>query len=962
MTSSDTNPPPSGGPDPDKSKARAFVAKLGAAPPPAPTSAGSTAPPNPSAGGAVPDPRIAALLTKLKKLKLDPALSPAAMKSLDRDRAALKTKVAALTEHTAVAISTEVDELERTVSDRNIFARSFAAVTASVATTHAAFKTVQTDLTQSQLTAFRAKLEEIDTRLNSAKTKADLDSIERDAAEATTNLNASEQFGKELVLWRKEKLVLVTYVTVDKTKATEDYERILTETVDLADKMDFVGARAKMLSFDSLPSISGPEFVLATTYAKALLDFQTNHMKDWDKLIEKDFGNSGSWSAEYGALKKKAAAGNFAEAITDLAAITSRTTGMTKAFDKRAEYKELEDKKIAEVVAAVTQMEARVVLKDAAGALTAISALDTPTDQSIPALLKVANIRNTAPDGGGVLWKKLFKSGPDETEERLSTKPLRKAKESLESNSSYLQTLEADPSTTETRKQEIRDRIAQAEADIIRETAAAIQQADNAIDAARPNLTAAAAFDKIYTEVVTLLARNPALATDFKLDKLGFGPKQLKKIKTKDIVKKTGELTLIRDNIRHADRHLKRHDTVTAIHDALAALPAEQALCRTALDGATAKKVGKRWNEAADQLDQFLDTTNHEALLAELRSFEKARLQAKKSAQRALKFVAKITGPGKATLEALVKSSLKDAEELGTQTYKYAEANVAFGALAVLLKDVQSFAAAYAQAVYVAKAVEKGTSGAAAGFSGKLDQIAADADKNLATAQSKLKQLLDTLSAEAKKVSEKLETDDAVNSNAGHSLARHGPKPDVTDAQLLTRLKTGVAPDSVTSFCVASSAFDSTEDWLAGREMALEEASKQDPPLNISATNLAVGQESYEIIVDHGRPIDKAFIGLKPNVEADADGTVKQARTFETYVETDGITKAKVGFVFQYDKPDSLPENVRDRADYVARYKVANGLKPEDEPVGATYAGRWVMMQQFPLVDGWNPETKEYDE
>ena len=142
--------------------------------------------------------------------------------------------------------------------------------------------------------------------------------------------------------------------------------------------------------------------------------------------------------------------------------------------------------------------------------------------------------------------------------------------------------------------------------------------------------------------------------------------------------------------------------------------------------------------------------------------------------------------------------------------------------------------------------------------------------------------------------------------------------------------------------------------------MALEQAMNDAKnPMDPTATTLGEDDvHSYKVLVDHGRPIDKAFIGLKPNIEADSDGTVKQAKTFETYVATEGITKAFVTFVFQYEKPDTEPDNVRDRDDYETRFKAANG----DSLDGATYAGRWVMMQQFPLVEGWDPEKREYIE
>ncbi len=63
----------------------------------------------------------------------------------------------------------------------------------------------------------------------------------------------------------------------------------------------------------------------------------------------------------------------------------------------------------------------------------------------------------------------------------------------------------------------------------------------------------------------------------------------------------------------------------------------------------------------------------------------------------------------------------------------------------------------------------------------------------------------------------------------GHSLLRHGP--DLTENQLIKRLKQGIAPDGSIAGQVppASTRFSSYEDWLEVREKASEQITKRAP-------------------------------------------------------------------------------------------------------------------------------------
>ncbi|KUP90607.1 hypothetical protein [Tritonibacter horizontis] len=242
------------------------------------------------------------------------------------------------------------------------------------------------------------------------------------------------------------------------------------------------------------------------------------------------------------------------------------------------------------------------------------------------------------------------------------------------------------------------------------------------------------------------------------------------------------------------------------------------------------------------------------------------------------------------------------------------------------------------------------------------------------TAETAFEGIRTDLAVQCTAAAEACETRDGTGSRAGHSLDRHGPTVD--DAALIERLKSGKPPNAKTdderSFTGASSKFHSAQDWLAGRQIAAEAAAAKGIDLDVTVMTytgdpLTAPEESAEFTVEHGRPIDKAFIGHKRQVKIEENsGEVINDKTYETFEEIEGLTRAFVNFIWE---PATLPAETtafpvdptvhdevtpQDNADYVKHYQIRHNTAPASIP------GRWVMMQQFPVAEGWDNETKTY--
>jgi HPt (histidine-containing phosphotransfer) domain-containing protein/aspartate carbamoyltransferase regulatory subunit len=153
----------------------------------------------------------------------------------------------------------------------------------------------------------------------------------------------------------------------------------------------------------------------------------------------------------------------------------------------------------------------------------------------------------------------------------------------------------------------------------------------------------------------------------------------------------------------------------------------------------------------------------------------------------------------------------------------------------------------------------------------------------------------------------------------GHSLLRHGP--DLTDNQLVRRLKEGIAPDGSIAAQVprGSTRFNSHEDWLQIREKASEQITKRAPfhggvDLTKPPPSDALGNptiKKVERTIEFDRPIGDGFIGKEGTLH---EITAQNGRELDVYGDVEkveGLTRVKVTYEWngkQWEAKQFFPE------------------------------------------------------
>jgi hypothetical protein len=138
----------------------------------------------------------------------------------------------------------------------------------------------------------------------------------------------------------------------------------------------------------------------------------------------------------------------------------------------------------------------------------------------------------------------------------------------------------------------------------------------------------------------------------------------------------------------------------------------------------------------------------------------------------------------------------------------------------------------------------------------------------------------------------------------GHSLLRHGP--DLTDNQLIKRLKEGIAPDgkieSGTRVPGGSTRFSSHADWLQIREKASEQITKRAPyngGVDLTKPPVPGSREASKgvsRIIEFDRPIGDGFVGKKGTLH---EITAKNGRKLDVYGDVEKVedlTRIKVTY------------------------------------------------------------------
>lgn len=424
-------------------------------------------------------------------------------------------------------------------------------------------------------------------------------------------------------------------------------------------------------------------------------------------------------------------------------------------------------------------------------------------------------------------------------------------------------------------------------------------------------------------------------------------------------------------------------DEVATLRKALpAAPPSLQADLDKALSDADALALARDPAGAIAALNGFLDGADYAALAAEIADWTAKDKAVARQHARVVK-LARLPA-----LEGALDTALAEARKPATDRMAYGESFMALIRHEAALADAQAFAAVRRQVQGVQAAILK----AAKARPDLLDPAPAT-EKSLADAVQAAEDLAVTgkyadatkafakvhadCEALARKAAKHFEASDhkgpkGDESNAGHSLDRHGP--DVSHADLIRRLLTGTPPNNKTpdekSYTGASSKFASIQDWLAGRQMAAEAAAAEG--IDLDATEIRPPFKDQPIgadyTVDHGKPIDEIFVGRRKTRKQDpTTGALVDDSTYESYEEMSGLTRSYVNFTWEFevipdvDWPDPKTGVVtrkdfkaRDIAEYEKAWKIRHGTDPVVIP------GRWVMMQQYPVAEDWDDVAKTY--
>lgn len=329
----------------------------------------------------------------------------------------------------------------------------------------------------------------------------------------------------------------------------------------------------------------------------------------------------------------------------------------------------------------------------------------------------------------------------------------------------------------------------------------------------------------------------------------------------------------------------------------------------------------------------------------------------------------------------LLDDSLLAAKTAAETDRDYGAATAALTTHEALLKDAAEYAALRPRVANVKKALDRAVKQLSADpdiktkLYGHTDdslmtaEISAADDKatdgKMREARDEYRSMLTKWQGYLTLAASEFEKADAVGSNAGHSIGRHGPQID--EVGLLARLTTGIAADRKTSTTQKSSKFASIEAWMEGREMSAAYAETQAHPdgslVDLAAPSIPADENAIIDIrheVEHSGPIDEAFVGIKPALALGDKNKIVEGDTYETYEKLTGITKSQALWLFEINWSGigaGKPAKSRDQTpkEYITRYKAENGgTAPADIP------GKWVMMQLFPIVDNWDQELQDY--
>jgi hypothetical protein len=876
----------------------------------------------------------------LGKITIGADLMPGARRAFDGGRKAIRAAVtAAVVADDFDLIDQEIIDLAKDIAAQGLVAKARALSASAVAAAEAKFAAVSGTLDEGAFTLLNTRLIAAKAGHRGAVSKDDFDAAAVVSGDYLTLCTQAEGYGAYFDSWAASSLAYIakTVALLDRPASLTLRETQMKAATVLSGAGDFTKAKEALQVWNASGAVAGGKFDDAQKFFEALSRYTADHHETCQEVLSSGIEGVKSMS---GALKsaKTLAYGSqkYAEATVKLQglidwaeprkALALHMRRFDPAMQKEKAYRE-----------AMTKMNGEQVAGKFSDAIATLTTLEKNK-----ALMEI----------------------------NYSSQISKKLKKRYEALTAVISGAE---------KQDLEDTW-KAHEDFVQKSDFA--QASLLV----PRLHALFRMEKMVdlrAEAARINSRYPAAA--------GYG--YLTGFDTLMGQKKYTEALKTLQNVMPALRLLPDYlDAKAELEGLVLALPVDPADLRLVLTDALAEAEKKARasdaGTAAGDLRAVMSGADYLGLALELTDYSAKLADVSKRHPR----VRKLLGLGAA--EKAIDDSLAAARALADPGARYAEAYLAMAQHETLLTLAQSFGAARRQVLGVIgglRRAEKATPGMFDSSTPTLDALELDitaaeklaAQAKFAEAEALFNKVLKDSKGLNTAAAAQYEALDSVGSNAGHSIDRHGADlHDPSNAQaLIDRLKTGTPPNAKTpdekSYTGASSCFKDPADWLAGRELAAQAAEKKGADL--TATEIKppfdAQLDAVAFTVEHGKAIDKAFIGKKKKPRFDeATSEFIPDKTYETFEEIGGLTRAYVNFLWEFpvladvpkldkDKKPMLSDTgaavlgdhkAQDIEDYVAAFTRKTGTAPTSIP------GRWVMMQQYPVADGWDDTLKAY--
>ncbi|MCV2863545.1 hypothetical protein [Defluviimonas sp. WL0075] len=873
-----------------------------------------------------------ALRDRLDALKFAAGATPRELAGFAKRRIKCLAAIAKANDDEALAaVTATVEGIEKDVAENAAFAKARDEGLAAIDAAKALLKAEAGAIEQSFQAAMTGAISAAVAALGKATKPADIDALRATLAQVTGKLAAAKAHAAHRQDWL---IKTALYVQTNPAAATARDTAIAAAEAK-AKTGDYAGATSALDGFATAAGVSKDVLDAAEAYRVRLLAFQSANDALLAAIAKSKIPGGDDVKLQADAARAKAGGGDYAGAITALDAAEANIAALFACVDLWRKLNTLITKNTPAndpIRKAVTDAEAEMVAGKYGDALSALNGAPGESKDLAAAKARLQRLSGEA----GTL-------GSGNNPHKTWVKAAMPASNALVATADFVD-LNGKMDTAQGRIASVR---AWMDAD------APVRALQAQLDTDPPSLTFLDAAD-------AKAAANDYPAAITKLNEAMTKLRKLADFRALD----TQVERLVAVQTAGSDGHKTANDALT------------QARAKMNTEG--------KPDEAIAVLETLLENPGQSALAAIDTDWRK-RLAA--TAARQKRVIALLSGAAVPEPAAALTAKFDAAQAKGETDHAIEEAIALLETHDATLARAQPMAALRRQVVKLQAAMERAEDAFPGNqskiYAGKskadiaTDLAAADAEArklNFAGAGAGYKALIEACKAFAVKTASIYEQADAKGTNAGHSLDRHGPN--VTDEELLIRLQTGQAPDGKTSFCSASSRFDDPVAWLAAREIALEEATARGIDLSktdYSASAITEADLKHETEIDHGEAIDRAFRGEKKNTGLRPDGTLGELQSYETFTELKGITKSKSLVLFVIDPPPDDPDPSRPKTLKAFKerlkkvndaHKAHNDANPPPAPQKPIHpdrmTGRWVVMQHFPVVEGWDQETGSY--